>query len=462
MEQSGGTVGDDVPAGALSPAESDLVAEIRRRREAAGLSQARLAALTGYSLEHVSRAERIGRGLASANVVHAIDHALQANGVLNALRVRADAERRARRSPSAGARTSTGSHRAPALRTTFMRDMADDEGVNRRQFLGVVGATVSGSAALGAIGTGRMGVMRVGATDVAMFRRSAQMLAAQTQMIGGGSLCATAINAYRQVKRLVDEADYGESVGRALLVVAGEFAVGAGWTSYDVGDQRLARHLFVEAVLLAGQAGSNALTLRALNALTLQAAHLANGPLDGRCPKGPPREAVRFADRMADLCRTERSFRLQALAAGHQTVARALVGDEDGFRQAVQRAWRATDRLDDSETDPDWLNFVSPEAVATYVARGHRYRREPETAVEILRTFVSDDGASPWNRANHRAQLAVTLAEAGDADAAVAVGRSVLRVLDNAAISSPRTVTLLEPVNRIANCTIDENTSNKP
>ena len=89
---------EDHADGRLGPAETELVTEIRRRREAAGLSQAKLATLTGYSHEYVSRAERTGRGLASVNVIQAIDKALAAGGELVSLRARADAERTVRRS----------------------------------------------------------------------------------------------------------------------------------------------------------------------------------------------------------------------------------------------------------------------------------------------------------------------------------------------------------------------------
>lgn len=96
--QGGHSVTEDHADGRLGPAETELVTEIRRRREAAGLSQAKLATLTGYSHEYVSRAERTGRGLASVNVIQAIDKALAAGGELVSLRARADAERTVRRS----------------------------------------------------------------------------------------------------------------------------------------------------------------------------------------------------------------------------------------------------------------------------------------------------------------------------------------------------------------------------
>jgi transcriptional regulator with XRE-family HTH domain len=74
-----------------------LASEIRRRREAKGLTQGQLAAKTAYSREYTGRAERPGAGFPSPEVVNAIDVVLEAGGELVALHARADAQRHARR-----------------------------------------------------------------------------------------------------------------------------------------------------------------------------------------------------------------------------------------------------------------------------------------------------------------------------------------------------------------------------
>ena len=342
--------------------------------------------------------------------------------------------------------------------------MTQDEDVNRRQFLGAVSALgmIGGATLPTGLDPDAAPGRRIGAAEVATLRQSAQLLAGQTQLIGGGSLRTSAVSAYRHVRRLLDEADYNEPTGRDLLVVAADFAVCAGWTFYDVGGQRMARHLFIDGLMLAGQADDDALTLRALNALTLQSAHLTTDPTAGRVRPGQARETVRFADRMATIAQFFPSARLQALVAGHQTVARALVGDTDGFTRAVHRARHAADRIDAAADDPEWLRFVDPIAVTTFIARGYRYRRQQATAVDIFSGLADDTAASPWNRANYRAQLAATLAEAGDTDAALTVGRSALHVLHDAAINSPRTIALLEPVRRITQDALDHEITGSP
>jgi transcriptional regulator with XRE-family HTH domain len=76
---------------------AQLAEEIRRQRLAADLSHAQLAVKIGYSREYVRRAESPRKGLPSADLVRALDHALGADGALFALRQKAEAGRQARR-----------------------------------------------------------------------------------------------------------------------------------------------------------------------------------------------------------------------------------------------------------------------------------------------------------------------------------------------------------------------------
>ncbi|MEU7524704.1 helix-turn-helix transcriptional regulator [Saccharothrix sp. NPDC042600] len=79
--------------GGHESADARLRHEIKTRREAAKLSQARLGALIGYTRQYVSLAEREGHNLPSLELVTAIDDALGAGGALVLLR---DAARRTR------------------------------------------------------------------------------------------------------------------------------------------------------------------------------------------------------------------------------------------------------------------------------------------------------------------------------------------------------------------------------
>ncbi|MFC6091567.1 helix-turn-helix transcriptional regulator [Saccharothrix lopnurensis] len=87
--------GTEVDAG--MPAASRLAAEVKRRREAAGLSQPQLAQRIGYTRQYVSMAERTGNNVPSLDVIKAIDTALDTDGELVRLREQAKLEQQARR-----------------------------------------------------------------------------------------------------------------------------------------------------------------------------------------------------------------------------------------------------------------------------------------------------------------------------------------------------------------------------
>ncbi len=74
--------------------------ELKRYRERAGLSQNKLAKLTGYSRTYIWACEKPGATLVSEEVVKRMDEVLCAGGALVDLRARAHAEHIARRAPS--------------------------------------------------------------------------------------------------------------------------------------------------------------------------------------------------------------------------------------------------------------------------------------------------------------------------------------------------------------------------
>lgn len=84
---------DERPSEQASESAADgLAAEIRRRREDAGLSQRELARRIGYTRAYVAIAERVGGTLPSQVLVQALDNALAARGELVDLRKAAQLE----------------------------------------------------------------------------------------------------------------------------------------------------------------------------------------------------------------------------------------------------------------------------------------------------------------------------------------------------------------------------------
>jgi transcriptional regulator with XRE-family HTH domain len=86
-------------------AAARLAAEVRRRREAAKLSQSQLADRIGFTRQYASHAERLGKNLPSVDLIRAVDGALDAGGELLRLREEAKVEQQIRRGVATGRNT---------------------------------------------------------------------------------------------------------------------------------------------------------------------------------------------------------------------------------------------------------------------------------------------------------------------------------------------------------------------
>ena len=300
-------------------------------------------------------------------------------------------------------------------------------------------------AALGSIGLDKVQIPgRVDVAHVRYLRATVDRLYARDQQAGGGALVKGALRQMHRIERMLEEASYAEATGRELMTAGGQLAVATGWVAYDGGRQGLARQLYAQALLLAGQADDELLSVMAMEKMALQQVHLARA---GQRP-GLAREAVRLATRAADLARRSPWPRLHALLASREAIARAALGDSQGYRCAITRSWRELDRGMD-EADPLWLRFVGPAELRVAEAKGRRYLADPAAAAGLYRASLAEPGLSPRNQANYRAQLAAALADSGDVTAAVAEGLAVLPALEGQ-VTSLRTLHELQPVRAAA------------
>lgn len=282
---------------------------------------------------------------------------------------------------------------------------------------------------------------RVDAAHVRYLRATIDRLYKQDQQIGGAALARSALRQYHRARRMLDEADYSTRVGTDLMMAAGDLAVCVGWLAFDAGDRALSRHLYSEAMLLAGQAGDDTLSVRVMEKMALQAMYEAR---DGR--RTVAREAVRLAQRAADLARRDPTPRLHALIAAREAIGHAMLGDERSFNASITRAWREIER-GVADDDPVWLQFVTPEEISVHEGMGNTHLRDHGAAAQVYRNSLTAD-LPPRNAANYRALLAATLAEEGDATEAVREGMAVIPALEGQVVS-PRTLQDLRPA-RIA------------
>lgn len=259
--------------------------------------------------------------------------------------------------------------------------VGESEGdMDRRRFL-VNAGTVLAVAAVAPEGPygDRSVPQAVGTDHVRGIREGLEQMYVQDQQVGGGLLAKRALALYYDSRQMLDQADYGDGVGRELMSVVSELAVCVGWLSFDAGDQGRARTLYEEAFLLADQAGNPLLALQAVEKMTLQSVYVA----DRGHHRGPGREALRFAGRMTELARYQRSSRLHALIGGRQAIAHAVTGDRTGFHTAIAQAWRDFEGAVDDLDHEAWLQFVTRAEITVQEAKGYRYLGEPAEAVDL-------------------------------------------------------------------------------
>jgi transcriptional regulator with XRE-family HTH domain len=315
----------------------------------------------------------------------------------------------------------------------------DEEDVDRRSF----GGLAAGAAA--ALVMPEPAVpSRVTAAHIRYLRACADSLSRRDQTVGGAAILKQALRHWRRARRMLDESDYSETVGRDLLSTTGGLAVCAGWLAVDAGDLALARRMHSEALPLAGNSDDPVLTVRVLQNLSMLSSYVAR--TQSPTP-GAARDALRFADQAAHAARHEPMRRLHALIALRRADALCLLGHKPGFQAAITDARRELDQ--GVGDDPAWIKFVDESEVLTHEARGLESLGDPATACELHRQSLDEPGLSPRNRACGQAQLAAALAGEGDVVGAIDEGTNALSVLESG-VASVRALNELRPARQAA------------
>lgn len=285
---------------------------------------------------------------------------------------------------------------------------------------------------------------RADAAHVRYLRAGLARLRNRDRDVGGGAILRQAARQFTRARRMLDESDYTEAIGRQLLAVAAELAIFTGWLAYDAGRQELARRLYSEADLLTGSIGDEQLTAHVCLNLSMQSTFLARV---GNT-RGMAREALRFAARAAEVARHEPSPRLHALIAMRQAAAHAQLRDEVAFRAAIGQARRELDR-GSHPADPVWCGFVDHTEVTGYEADGRIRLGAPARAATLYGDVLADRGLPRRNRAYYQARLAGALLDDGDRSEAIRQGLVVLPELGRR-VASTRTLIELRPVRAAA------------
>ncbi|WP_234342452.1 hypothetical protein [Streptomyces sp. NRRL B-3648] len=280
--------------------------------------------------------------------------------------------------------------------------------MDRRAFLGdTIGvATAAGlPAPAGRLSAaGRRG--SVGTAHLLELRQGLRSLYHLDNAYGGGDVRSLAVRHLCRVRRVINTAQYPETIGRQLQLLAGETAEHCAWLYYDADDQDRARRYWGEALTTATMLRDASLEILVLASLSMQASY-----------EGRPRDGYDLARAAQDRAVRFGSPALQSLLAAREARALCLLGDETAARRRLAESMRLVERTDRGRPAPEWAAFHGPAELEyaqglLYTEIGHHDR-----SVQFLRAALDhQDRTYGRNRALYRVTLARSLVNADDVD----------------------------------------------
>lgn len=403
--------------------------ELRRRREAAGLSLAGLASLVHYSKSHLSKVEH-GVKPPSEGLARRCDHALDARGELAALA--------APRTPS----LQDDSVNDPDEVWTMVFDGGDVwfRAASRRQVLSAAGGLGIGTLLPAAYGMPRpsasaptaatgmsqgLGGSGDGGSDNVLDNFRAMLNQSRTlgQVLSPADLLPMLLGPTHVLRRVAEQST-GTQRDETLLLAA-RFAEYTGWIAQEAGDEHGAMWWTDRAVEYAAMAGQNDMAAYALVRRGLIALYRHDG-----------KQTVELAQQAQ---RATRDPRIRGLAAQREAQGLAVLADRDGCLRALDRAADLLDAAAAASTSsssprtaPDpTATPLGPTNVADPVraARGWCLYDLGDTrrASEALREqYAALPATALRARARYGARLALALAADGEAEESAAITAQVL------------------------------------
>jgi Helix-turn-helix domain len=284
----------------------DFGAELRRRRIAAGLSLAGLAALAHYSRGHLSKVET-GHTVASTELARQCDRVLRADGALVAMAMALSGHKLER--------SGRDSDHEPASAVDVASRYVPANG------------TRSPSWGIQALPAGLVHLAPVTAeqaeSTLAVFSVFFDQLRGLGQRFYSGALLRTLIAQAETLQSLAMSAGNRE---RALLLeLAARYAVYAGWMAQEAGDDDAAIYWTGEAVRLAHAAGQPEMAAYALVRRALISMY-----------RGDAAQTVGFAQQAQSD--KHASHRVQGLAALHEAQGHALTASRTACLRSLDHA----------------------------------------------------------------------------------------------------------------------------
>jgi transcriptional regulator with XRE-family HTH domain len=216
----------------------------------------------------------------------------------------------------------------------------------------------------------------------------------------------------RLISRLLNTTT-SETEHAALAAAASETSVLAAWLAEDIWDFDAVRRHYQEAGAYAEQAGDDLLQAHAAGCRSYWATTTGSGT-----------EAVKLAQRATGLLPPTAPLAAQVWLAAREATAHATVHDEPAASNALIRAEKALERVDETtEPNPPWLSSMDDKELSRYRGYVGVSLELPDMAVPALTEALDSFGPAPtkW-RALTLSKLAEARVQTGDVEEACDLG----------------------------------------
>jgi transcriptional regulator with XRE-family HTH domain len=287
-------------------------------------------------------------------------------------------------------------------------------------------------------GNDTLGQVRIGLSDVQRFRTTVEMFAQLDDQFGGGHARQALIQYLSTDANRLLRGRYSDVVARELFSAVGEATLLAAWMTYDsTPTSGLAQRYFVQALGLAHAGDDRLLGASVLDAMSHQATY-----------------THRFSE-AANLARAARSgtrgLAMSTLTAHFHTMearAHARRGDAKGCDRALADAVREFERRNPAN-DPQWIRYFSE--VELNLEFGHCLRdlgRSRDAAQYAGHGFVSSADDGNIGRSDFFASIVLADAHLGVGEVEQACAVTLKALSAGEQIRSARCVDYLREFNR--------------
>lgn len=268
---------------------------------------------------------------------------------------------------------------------------------------------------------------QVGHSDAGKLREAAEDARHWDSKYGGGDWRAGLVpTCLRNDAAPLLLGSYNDDVGRALFDATAELSRLAGWMAFDVGQHEAAQRYYIQALRLARAAADVPLGGYVLASMSLQATY-----------RGFAEEGIDLAQAAVERNRGAATARTLGFFHLVEARAHARAGSESACGASLAAAESHLERARAGDEDPRWIDFFGPERLAADAAESYRDLKVPGQ----VRRFTEQALARPSegflrSRGLRLVVAAVAELEAGDLEAACAVGAQAMDVAER--ISSAR------------------------